>query len=324
MKAVSRGALTCLLGPAALWAVLALWFFSPWPAWMRGLAAAVWLLVVALAWTRLSRLRATLATAFGILLVAVCWTRVAPSIRRDWTEDLARIPRTRFAGDEVEILDVRHATYRSTEDFDVCWQARRLRLDPLERVDFVVEPFADWRGPAHTFLTFGFADGEHLAVSVETRRERGESYGPLKGLFRQHELAYVVGDERDLIGLRANVRGHPVYLYPIRATKAEVRALFVSMLRRANRLAEAPEFYNTLTNTCTTNITRHLAELTGEPLPFDLRVILPGYADGLALELGLIDAEGSLDNLRERFRINARSAFGADGPGWSRQIRQAP
>ena len=93
---------------------------------------------------------------------------------------------------------------------------------------------------------------------------------------------------------------------------------------RADRLAEQPEFYNTLTNTCTTNITRHLAELTGEPLPLDLRVILPGYADGLALELGLIDAEGSLDVLRGRFRINGRSAFGADGPDWSRQIRRAP
>ena len=306
-----------LLAPAALWATLALWFLSPW-------AAAAWSALLALVWRRLPRPRAALATAAGILLVALLWTRVSPSIRRDWAPDVARIPRVLFAGDRVEIRDVRNASYRTPEDFDVRWETRRFSLDALERVDFVVEPFADWRGPAHTFLTFGFSGGEHLAISVETRRERGESYGPVKGLFRRYELAYVFADERDLIGLRANVRGHPVHLYPVRATKTQARALFVSMLRRADRLAEQPEFYNTLTNTCTTNITRHLAELTGEPLPLDLRVILPGYADGLALELGLIDAEGSLDALRKRFRINARSAFGADGPGWSRQIRQAP
>lgn len=317
MKALARGALACLLGLGVLWAGLALRFLSPW-------AAAAWVALLALAWKRLPRSRAALATAAGVLLVALLWTRVVPATRRDWTEELARTPRILFAGAAVEILGVRNATYRSPEDCDVRWEDRRFDLNDLERVDFVVEPFADWRGPAHTFLTFGFAGGEHLAISVETRRERGESYGPVKGLFRRYELIYVAGDERDLIGLRANVRGHPVYLYPVKATRPQVRSLFLSMLRRAERLAEAPEFYNTLTNTCTTNITRHLAELTGEPLPLDLRVILPGYADGLALELGLIDAEGSLEDLRERFRINARSAFGADSREWSRQIRQLP
>jgi len=132
----------------------------------------------------------------------------------------------------------------------------------------------------------------------------------------------VAGDERDLIGLRANVRGHPVWVYPVRAEPAQAQALFVSMMGRAAALGERPEFYHTLTNTCTTNIVRHLEALSGRDLGWDLRILLPGYADGLAWELGLIGGASSLEEARARFRINARSAFGADSPGWSRQIRE--
>ena len=41
------------------------------------------------------------------------------------------------------------------------------------------------RAGAHTFLSFGFEDGRRLAISVEVRRERGESFSPLRGLLRQ-------------------------------------------------------------------------------------------------------------------------------------------
>ena len=104
---------------------------------------------------------------------------------------------------------------------------------------------------------------------------------------------YVVADERDLLGLRVNVRKNPVYLFPIKAEPDHVRTLFVAMLERANQLHERPEFYNTLTNTCTTNIVRHLKQVSERDVPFDLRVLFPGYSDELAFELGLIDFDGS-------------------------------
>ena len=94
------------------------------------------------------------------------------------------------------------------------------------------------------------------------------------------------------------------------------------MLDRANELREQPEFYNTLINTCTTNIVRHLEHLADEDLPLDLRILFPGYADRLAFEIGLIDLDGNLEQARERFQINARSSFIDDGRAWSRQIRQ--
>jgi hypothetical protein len=231
------------------------------------------------------------------------------------------MPQAHFEGDLVTIADLRYTKYRSVDDYQVEWCRRQYDLSQLQTVEFVVEPFASLRGLAHTFLTFGFADGRHVAISVEIRKEQGESYSPLRGLFRNYELMYVVGDERDLIGLRSSKRGHSIYLYPIKATPAQVRTLFVAMLERANRLAEQPEFYNTLVNTCTTNIVWHFEDLTGEDLPVDVRVLLPGYSDSLASDLGLIDCDGTLEQVRRKVKITDVPSPGDDERSWSRQIR---
>lgn len=307
---------------ASLWAFLALWYFDPWPAWLRvplalaGVAAAVAAIV------RLPQARARRRIALGVLAVWLLWFCRTPSDRLDWTPDQARTPVATFDGNSVSVENFRFAAYRSEDDYDVAWQERTFDLDKLETVDFAVEPFASWRGPAHTLLSFGFSDGRHVAISVEIRKERGESFSPLGGLFRQFELMYVVGDERDLIGLRVNVRKSPVYLFPIRASRQQVRELFVSMLQRANDLHRRPEFYNTLTSTCTTNIVRHLEEVARTDVPFDLRVVLPGYSDELAFEMGLIDFDGSIADARQRFLIAGPVPVGPDGPAWSRAVRR--
>jgi hypothetical protein len=315
-----------------LWALFALVLFPGWNPWGHGLAAVAWIGGTLLAWrwlARRGRWAAVAGIAAAVAAVALVFlSTVRPRNDRDWTADEARLPKVAIdaGGGRVTVRDLRFVTYRTTADYDVHWYDQTFDLDRIATVDFVVEPFASWRGPAHTFLTFGFDGGEHVAVSVEIRKERGESYSPLAGLFRRYELIYVLGDERDLIGLRANVRHDPVYLFPIRATRGQVRALFLSMAGRAEQLEHRPEFYNTLTSTCTTNILRHVNELRDEAIPaWDLRVLLPGYSDDLAWKLGLIEAGGTLEEARRRFRINGRSAFGpggADAADWSRQIRQ--
>ena len=263
-----------------------------------------------------------MAVVVGVLLVSLLWSFIYPSNHRNWTADQVRIPVASFDGEIVCIQNLRHATYRSSEDYDVRWYAQCYDLKTIQRVDFVVSTFTSWRGIGHTFLTFGFADGEYVTISVEIRKEQEESFSPLKGLFKQYEIMYVIADERDLIGLRANMWKDPVYLFPIRVTKDHVRTMFVGMLQRANRLVKQPEFYNTLTNSCISNIVRHMEDVSQQDLPFDLRVYLPGYADKLALERGLIDFDGSLTEARQRFLINGRSAFTNDGRAWSRQIRK--
>jgi hypothetical protein len=140
-------------------------------------------------------------------------------------------------------------------------------------------------------------------------------------MLRRFEIMYVIGDERDLIGLRTNVRGDDVYVYPIRAPREKIRALFVEMLARANALYERPEFYNTLTNNCTTNILAHANRITPNRIPYGKEVLLPGYADELAQRLGLIDTELTLEEARVRFLVNERARMFAGDPDFSLKIR---
>jgi hypothetical protein len=269
------------------------------------------------------RIRKRYAAAALLLPLVGGWAAVRPSNDRDWTADNAVLPAAEFAGDSVRVRNVRNNVYVTPARFTVRHEDRAYDLRELESAWFVVEPFSrDWRGPAHTLVSFGFRDGQYLAVSVEIRKEKGETYSPLKGLLKRFEVTYVVADERDVIGLRANYRKDPVYLYPIRAERAQIRAMLVDMLARANELRAKPEFYNTLTNTCTTNLVRHVNRITPERVPFSYKVLLPGYSDRLAYDLGLIDTDLPFDQARERFHINARAEKYADAPDFSRRIRE--
>ena len=319
------------MGIVWLWSVLALRFLQvgnrPVHALLVGLGFAQPLVTSAVA----GAFVAIPLTLIVAAVVAIAWLHVAPRLDLDWAPDQTRMPRARTVDNgtaTVEIENVRNARYRSTTDFDVVWETRRYRLDELRTVDYVVEPFGVLHGMAHTLLSFGFGDGRYLAISVEVRRERPEIFGPVKGLFRQYELMYVIGDERDLIGLRANIRRDAVYVYPTRASPAQVQDLFRSMLNRANALAENPEFYNTLTNNCATNILDHANELLPERVPFTLRVAIPGLSAKFAYDHGLFATDLPFAEAREKYRINDRSAFipeveDPDGVKWSAQIRES-
>lgn len=246
-----------------------------------------------------------------------------PSNNRDWARDQERLPWAEFTGRRVDVHNVRNARYRSTDDYDIAWEDRSYDLDRLRAVWFLVEPFdTDSQGPAHTLLSFEFAGDDFLAISVEIRKERGESFSPWKGLLRQYEIMYVVGDERDLIQLRTTYRRDPVYLYRIRAPRERIEQLFVSMLRRAGHLRAEPEYYNTLTNTCTTSIVRHVNELVPGRIPFSLKVLLPGYSDELAYDLGLIDTGLPFAAAKRHFRIDDDALRAVGRADFSRRIRQ--
>ncbi|MEA2559995.1 MAG: hypothetical protein QOH06_1499 [Acidobacteriota bacterium] len=240
--------------------------------------------------------------------------------------DQARLPRVEIEGRRVRVHNLRNARYRSTSDYDVAWEERTYDLDRLRSAWFAVEPFADWKGPAHTLMSFGF-DGleeetdDYLAVSVEIRKEKGEEFSPWKGLVRQYEIMYVLGDERDLIGLRTNHRRDRVYLYPVRAPRERIEQMLVSMLRRADHLAEEPEFYNSLTSSCATNIVRHVNELVPGRVPWSYKVVLPGYSDELAYDLGLIDTDLPFAEAQRHFRIDQKAQRLGDGEGFSAAIR---
>jgi hypothetical protein len=244
-----------------------------------------------------------------------------PSNDRDWIPELARLAWAEFDGDKVHIHNVRNAEFFSYRDCLVDYYDKTYDLAKIKSVDFVMIPFAENRAIAHTMLSFGFEGGDYIGVSAEVRLEKGESYDAAVGLFNQFELIYVVADERDLLTVRAKHRGVDVLLYRTTATPAQARKLFVDVLKRVNQLREQPEFYDTLSNNCTTNIVRHINALAPESVPFDYRVLLPGFADSLAHELGLIDNSRPLAEVRRAARINELILRYQDDPHFSRRIR---
>ncbi len=255
---------------------------------------------------------------FSLLLTGYFFR--TPSLERAWSLDQRVLPSAVIVGDEIAIYNVRNFTYRTKDDYTPYYEDRTYRLSELERVDYIVEAFGSI-GAAHTFLSFGFKNGEQVAISAEIRKEEGEKFSPWLGMLRQYELMYVIADERDVIKLRTNYRKNPVYLYPVKASPTDIQTLFVSMLERTNTLTKNPEFYNTITNTCTTNIAAHINEIAPGRIPFDLRLLLPRYSDRLAYESGLLSTDVPLSELQSTHQINEAALEFADDPNFSKQIR---
>ncbi|MFL5571837.1 MAG: DUF4105 domain-containing protein, partial [Gemmatimonadaceae bacterium] len=173
------------------------------------------------------RFLAILAVIVAAIAVFLAFQR--PSNNRDWTTDQAILPYAEIHGPLVTLRNIRNFRYTSTDRYTPAYYDKTFDLRQLDSVWFFVEPFGRM-GAAHTFVSFGFGDRDFVAVSIEIRKEKGESFSPLSGLLRRYELMYVIGDERDLVKLRTNYRHDRVYLYPIRTTRERKVAMFLSMI----------------------------------------------------------------------------------------------
>ena len=204
---------------------------------------------------RVRPLRWVVAGVLGAFLVVLAlWLAIPPSNARDWQPDVATLPYADIDGERVLVHNVRNAEYRTETDYTVRLEDRALDLATLRSLDLFL---IYWGSPliAHTILSWGFAGDQYLAISIETRKEQGETYSALRGFFRQYELTFVVADERDVVRLRTNVRGEDVYVYRLDAPPADARVLLLRYLQEINELRARPQWYNALTENCTTAIT---------------------------------------------------------------------
>ena len=313
--------LSILIAIGVAWATLALWLDGPQSAPLAGTLALGLILAIVLSLALIHPLLRGLAVSvLPIFAVAIWWSSIPPSNARDWTPDVARTARATFDGSHVTIQNVRNFNYRSENEYDQRWETRTYDLDRIQSVDL----FLSFWGPteiAHTIVSWDFDDGQHLAISIETRKEKGESYSALRGFFRQYELYYVVADERDLVGLRTNHRGEQVYLYRLRATPAQARALLVDYLDEVNSLADHPEWYNALTQNCTTTIRGHTQHI-GAAGSLDWRMLANGHLDELLYERGQIDTSLPFAEIKVRSDITDKAKAADDSPDFSAKIRQ--
>lgn len=250
--------------------------------------------------------------ALFIILILFCYfifvLATPPTNNRNWNMDQAILPIISINKDTVEIKNIRNFKYQSIADYTPNYYDATYKISDVNRIWFVVEPFLkDKIGAAHTLVSFEFSDGRYLAISIEIRKEVGESFSPIKGLLRNYELMYVIADERDVLGLRAIHRQDDVYLYPIKTTPERAQKLFISMLERAQKLQKKPEMYNTITNNCTTNLANHTNSLFPKRIPWNLTFLLPKKADEYALSLGLLDTDLIIEEARTKYHINERA-----------------
>ena len=300
------------------WATLAIYYSNlPW-AWLRlALAITFAALSVWLLWPlRRRRMRAFLVLFLGVV---AWWITIAPSHDREWRPEVAVMPRAFIEGDRVRLTGVRNFEYRSRNDFTVRHEEREIHLSHLTDIDFYV---SYWREGlvGHTFVSFIFDNAPPLSISIETRPEVGEGFDPIASLFKQFELIYVVGDERDIVGVRTNHRDETVYLYRLNTALANKRKLLTIYLERINELADRPEFYHLLSNSCTINIIRY-ANAAGRAGRFDIRHLFNGLIDSYLYHSGRIDTTLPFDELRRRSLINAAAQAAGDAPDFSQRIR---
>ena len=301
------------------WATLAIYYSNlPWPSLRLGLALAFAAFAMWALW--LSRQR-RMSVAFIVLFlgVVVWWISISPSHHRPWRPEVAVMPRAMIDGDRVRITGVRNFDYRSRNDFTVRYEEREVRLSHLTGLDFYVSYWSEGL-VGHTFLSFIFDDAPPLSISIETRPEVGEGFAPIASLFKQFELIYVVGEERDLVGVRANHRREAIYLYHLNTAPENARRLLLIYLERINELADRPEFYHLLSNNCTINIVRY-ANAAGRVGRFDIRHLFNGLIDSYLYHAGWLDTTLPYEELRRRSQIN-EAAQAADGaPDFSERIR---
>jgi hypothetical protein len=261
---------------------------------------------------------------FALVAVMLLWFySIEPSNTRNWQTDVATLASATIDGSVVTVHNIRNFEYRNEFDYTPRYYDKRFDLRELTGVDVVT---VYWMGPAiaHVFLSFEFNNNDHLAISIETRKEKTEDYSTLKGFFRRYELYYVVADERDVIRLRTNFRRDPiedVYVYRSKGDIENGRRLFLEYIRQINLLNTEPEFYNTLTTNCTTSIWLN-TRVNANHMPFDWRILVSGYVPQFLYDNNRLETGGlNFADLQRSVHVNARALAVGNGKDFSQHIR---
>ncbi|MGE9291622.1 MAG: DUF4105 domain-containing protein [Puniceicoccales bacterium] len=312
-----------LLAVAGIWGTFAIYYSDlPWE-WVR------LLLSIAFAgfgiWTFWMQKGRKMRLVFGAVFlgVAIYFMAIPPQMDRDWRREVAVLPRAYIDGNEVRITGFRNFDYRSREDFDEHYEERVVYLDHLTSVDLFISYWSV--GPVgHTFVSFNFDNAAPVCISIETRPQEGQGYDPIASMFKQFELIYVVGDERDIVHVRTDHRDEKVLLYKLSTPPAAARLLFLEYMRRINELSEQAEWYHLLKQNCTLNIVRY-KNIAGREGSFDIRHLLNGWIDRYFYDTDMIDTSMPFPQMREASNVTEiakATSVSLDAREYSQQIRK--
>jgi hypothetical protein len=325
MRRILNGLLLSLAGVLAfgcvIWAAGALYFDLPWVS-LREAAAIAYLVLVVVAAFLVRGAWKRVGVLFGAFaLVCAWWLTLQPSNDRNWQADVAKTPWAEINGDTVTLHNFRNFEYRSATDMTPHWETRTVRLSQLKEADLSIN-FWGSELMAHPIASFQFTDAPPVCISIETRREVGESFSALGGLYRWFELVYIAGDEKDILRVRTNFRkGEDIYLYRLTLPPEEARRRFLEYLTAINQLNERPRWYNAIFANCTTAI-RFQRERSDRAM-WDWRMLLNGRGDQMLFERGTFVTDGlEFAELRKRAHINEAARAANDSPDFSQDIRK--
>ena len=290
--------------PFLAWTFMAVHFQLGALGWWVYLFPAVMAALVLWAST-LGAKRAWAVLGIMMVMVAVAWAQVRPLQHRDWVPELSRGIEADIEGDTVHLRNVRDFRWRTRDDGEARWIEQTVDLNRLQTVDFISKI---WASPhiAHTMISFGFEDGQHIVFSAEIRREKGESFSELGGFFKKFELILIGATEEDIVKLRTHARGEDVSIFPLTMTPEQKRSLFLSYLKLGNDLAARPRWYQTITTNCTTVIWK-LARTVDPRLPMDWRILLSGHTEDYLYDLGVIANDRPLDGIKAKAHVTQKA-----------------
>jgi hypothetical protein len=319
---IKYGLIGLLLLMAWAWGTLALYFAGPGRAGWRYVLPVLFVCSLpAMFYLGPSYWHSVIAATTLFALLYLWWFSLKPTNNKNWHADVARIPHGQIDGDMLTLHNVRKFHYRTRADYDAQWETRNYDLSKIVSLDLFL---SYWGSPhiAHTILSWGFANGDHLAISIETRKAVSQAYSSIKGFFKQYTLVYVAGDESDLIRLRTNIRKEEVYLYPLTQIPTQrARALLESYLRHMNRLVDRPEFYHALQMNCTSVIALHTRMIDPKARLGDWRMIMNGHIDEMLYERGTIRNDLPFTEVRRLSRVDEKMQQYDDSREFSRRLR---
>ncbi len=309
---IGKGTIFLLLLLAWAWGCLALFFSGPGPDWLKLVLACLFgaLLPGTFLLSR-SFVRGLFLCLLIFALLIAWWQTLQPTNDKDWAAEIARVSHGEIQGNRLTMHNVRNFHYTADKispqqwKTEESWETREYDLDKIQSLDLFLSYWGS-EHIAHTIMSWDFGN-QHLAISIETRKDKKQEYSAIKGFFKQFELSYVAADEHDLIRLRTNFRKERVYAYHLRVSKDLARALLQSYVTEMNRLVNEPEFYNALTLNCTTTIHLHnKAIVPDDHPPMDWRIIASGHVDQLLYEEGVLARELPFGELRQKSRVDQR------------------
>ncbi len=221
---------------------------------------------------------------------AILYSKVART-DRDWETKFEKQARFERAGNTLRLFNGRAFSFLPDGTEQARWFDQSYDRENLVRIWYFVEPFSGSPVFAHSFVSFvfeGLGGQKVLSISVEARKEKGEEYDPIKGLFREFELSYVWSTEKDILTRIAVSLDHKLYAHELNVPPAQAQQIFMHFVERTNALAGEPRFYNTISSNCTNELAKAVNDAYPKALPWRWSWVLTGWSGRWLFALGFV------------------------------------